>query len=221
MLLEIGERYYVMDMGCSVIEDLVTRNIRVEDIKSIFVTHMHGDHTDGLVHFVDLCSWYYKNADPEIYLPIEVEKAKEGLGAWLRCNGITLRDMRFSEVKEGLVFDDGVLKVTAYKTMHTANSYAYLAEAEGKRVLFTGDLSPKAPEDFPISVLEEPVELIICEAAHVSPLALLPVFEGNSNIKRICFNHYSDRLLPRILEVKKALTDIKVTRAQDGTEIIL
>ena len=70
MLLEIGERYYVMDMGCSVIEDLVTRNIRVEDIKSIFVTHMHGDHTDGLVHFVDLCSWYYKNADPEIYLPI-------------------------------------------------------------------------------------------------------------------------------------------------------
>lgn len=50
---------------------LRTRGIEVEDIKGIFITHMHGDHTNGLISFVDLISWYFKTAGPR-NLPAEL-----------------------------------------------------------------------------------------------------------------------------------------------------
>lgn len=68
-LIETNGRYYFIDMGVNAIDALRTRGIDVEDVKGIFITHMHGDHTNGLVSFVDLISWYFKTADPEICLP--------------------------------------------------------------------------------------------------------------------------------------------------------
>ena len=68
-LIETNGRYYFIDMGVNAIDALRTRGIEVEDVKGIFITHMHGDHTNGLISFVDLISWYFKTADPEICLP--------------------------------------------------------------------------------------------------------------------------------------------------------
>ena len=56
-LVEIGERLYLVDMGPQVDEDLVFRGLPMEGVRAIFVTHMHGDHTYGLVSF--LCFLYY------------------------------------------------------------------------------------------------------------------------------------------------------------------
>ena len=52
-------------MGVNAIDALRTRGIEVEDVKGIFITHVHGDHTNGLISFVDLISWYFKTADPK------------------------------------------------------------------------------------------------------------------------------------------------------------
>ena len=67
-MIETKGRYYFVDMGFCAIDDLVTRGIPVEAVKAIFVTHHHGDHTDGLLPFIDLITWYYKKADPLVYL---------------------------------------------------------------------------------------------------------------------------------------------------------
>ena len=133
-----------------------------------------------------------------------------------------MRDFEFHQVREGALYDDGTLRVTAYRTFHIAESYCYLIEAEGKRVFFSGDMCHKGPQnDFPTSILEKPIDLAICEAAHFRATEYLPIFKGQSNLKKLCFNHYSERHLASIPEMKELLSEIPVIRAFDGLEIIV
>ncbi len=221
-LIEVGENRYFVDMGTQSIEQLITRNIPVESVKAVFVTHMHGDHNNGLISFLDLCSWAYRETDPEIFLPGDTERARAAIAAWLGCNGTKLRPFEFRHVEEGKVFDDGILRVTAYRTAHIDFSYAYLIEAEGKRVLFSGDLSHHPAADFPYAVLDSPLDLAICESAHFAATEYIPILGESGNVKRLCFNHYSSRFLSSVLEAKAILSEkFEVILATDGSEVLL
>ena len=213
MLLEVRENCYFIDMGTPAIDGLTKRGISTDRVKSVFVTHMHGDHTNGLIPFVDLLNWYYQTSNGSIYLPSE--EAGSAISGWLACNGeAALREgITFHTLKEGPVFDDGLLKVTAVKTQHTADSHAFLVQAEGKNLLFTGDLaSPK--KDFPQVVLEYPMDLIVCEGAHFSAMEYLPIFE-KCGAKRYCITHYAPWNFPNMLELQKALPKEQLVFATD------
>ena len=112
IMLEVGDNVYFIDMGTSAIDALRTRGIDIDKVKGVFVTHMHGDHTNGLIQFVDLITWYFKTPDPVICLP--VPEAAKVIDAWLEVtlNGAK-KDIQYRETQSGVVFDDGVLKVTA------------------------------------------------------------------------------------------------------------
>lgn len=204
ILIEIGENAYFIDMGTPAIDALRTRGISIDAVKGIFITHMHGDHTNGLIQFIDLVTWYFKTPDPVICLPDL--KAADVIESWLKTNLIEdLKTFQYRETKPGVVFDDGLLKVTAIATQHCKNSYAYLVEAEGKAVLFTGDL--KRPGiDFPAIAREMPLDLVICESAHFPAMEYLPVFE-QCDIRKVCVTHYSDTFLSSVLELKKTLLE--------------
>lgn len=157
-----------------------------------------------------------------IFLPEPFGDTVVTLTGWLKCNGVSTRPFRFAPVTDGELYRDESICVRAYRTRHTDSSYAYLLEAEGKRVLFSGDLSRNGPqEDFPVSVLEQPLELAVCESAHFPATAYLPIFEGQRSLKQLCFTHYSDRYLSSVLEMTDALPGVTVFRAADGTEIAL
>lgn len=223
-LIEVGENRYFIDMGTMSAEGLRNRGIPIESVKAIFLTHMHGDHTDGLIHFIDICSWKFLDANPKVYFPCDPEKAREAIFGWIALTGSKMRPFEFFEICEGNFYDDGIIKITAFKTLHTTTSpsYAFLVEAEGKRVLFSGDLCTRGPkEDFPLSVLEKPLDLAICEAAHFKATDYMPLFEGNENLKALCFNHYSDRFLESVIEMTRLLPNIPVTRATDDMIISL
>ena len=216
-MIEVEDRRYFIDMGTQVIEDVRRRHIPEESIKGVFITHMHGDHTNGLVSFVDLISWYFKTCYPRIILPEKM--AIEVLKAWLMVNHNHLReDIEFQVTQEGMIYNDGVLKVTAFKTKHIDPSYAYLVEAEGKRVLFTGDL--KGPQiDFPLAALKDPVDLVIAEAAHFSPVEYLPIMK-EQEIGRWIINHYQPRKVPEVWTLKQQ-AQIPVELAMDEMEVNL
>ncbi len=221
-MIEVGERRYFIDMGTQSIEQMITRNMPIDSVKAMFFTHMHGDHTNGLVSFVDLGSWYFKTIDPAIYLPEPVDEAVAALTAWLKVTGTPIRPFRFFPVQEGPLYEDEAIKVTAFRTKHNQMSHAFLIEAEGKRVLFTGDLSHKGPaDDFPLSVLDQPLDLAICEVAHFTADKYLPLLQGKENLKMVCFNHYSHFMQESMYGTIKALTPIPAIMAADGTEIQL
>ncbi len=220
-LVEAGGKRILIDIGCNAANELITRGMSVESIDAIFITHMHGDHTNGLIPFLDICSWKFKTADPEIYLPADVQKVYDSANVWTSLNGVALREFRMKEIHEGVIYDDGQIKITAFATKHIAVSYAFLIEADGKRALFSGDLCHKGPEhDFPLCVLDAPLDIAICEAAHFEATKYLPLFEGKDNLKKLCLSHYSPRRTKSVYEVRDT-ADFPVVIAFDGTEIQL
>ena len=216
-MIEVEDRRYMIDMGTQAIEDLRRRHIPIESVKGVFITHMHGDHTNGLISFVDLLSWYFKTAYPRIVMPEQV--GIDVLKAWLMVNHVTPReDLEFQVTQEGMVYNDGVLKVTAIRTQHIDPSYAYLVEAEGRKVLFTGDL--KDPEiDFPREAVQEPVHLVIAESAHFSPLKYLTILY-ESQIDRLIINHYQPKMVPDAWKLMDRV-NVPVELAMDQMEIEL
>lgn len=216
-MIEVSGRYYFVDMGCPAIDDLVTRGIPVDAVKAIFITHHHGDHTDGLLSMIGLCTWYFKTADPEVYLS-QIEQA-DALRTWLNSTTTTPQRPAYFEVKSGQIYDDGFLKVTAIPTQHCDRSYAYLLEAEGKSVLFTGDLG-HPDRDFPEIIKGRTTDLVVCEGAHFPVVDYLPHF-AQCDIRKVCVNHYAPWNIPHIQQLAKDMGDVPVTMVNDGTEVTL
>jgi ribonuclease BN (tRNA processing enzyme) len=132
-------------------------------------------------------------------------------------------DMRVA--KEGLIYEDENVKVTYFRTKHIEPrpSYSILIEAEGKKVLFTGDMSQwLAKEDFPKYALENETDLVVCEMAHFTPEQIKP-YVDRLKTKHLCFNHvYPFDKFDAINDMDKSGSyDFPITIAHDDDEIIL
>lgn len=190
-ILEVAGCYYLIDLGTNVTEELRRRGIPMEAVKLAICTHPHGDHTDGLIQFADLMNWYFKQADPQILLPDE--RLTEPLKTWITVNGNgnpPRENLRIGAFGAGMAYKDEHLRLTAIPTQHCVNSHAFLIEAEGKRILFTGDLRHPAV-DFPQIAFETPLDLLVCELAHFSPDDCVPVFD-KTKAKRILHSHINE-----------------------------
>lgn len=227
ILIEAGKSRYFIDMGAQANEALADRGIRPEEIRACFVTHMHGDHTNGLISFIDLCSWFYKDANPKFYLPGDTCRAANAIGEWISCLGYDMRSFEFGHVDDGFEYCDEDIKLVAYRNGHMAQSFSYVLEAEGKRVFFSGDLgtpqslgNPLA--DIPLGEFDKGFDLAVLELAHFDATEkYYPLLKDRTNIKTVCINHYSNYFLGSAFDLIKKLPDQEVVFATDGLEINL
>lgn len=218
-IVETDGSFYIVDMGTQTIEDLRRKGIPPEAVRLVICTHPHGDHTDGLFSFLDLINWYYKEADPLILLP--EERMIPPLLEWtsISSNGNPPRDgLRLQPYKAGTAYEDEKLRVTAIPTKHCENSYALLLEAEGKKVLFTGDLC-RPDVDFPEIAFREELDLIVCELAHFSPDECVAAFD-KTKAKRVVHTHiYEKRWGEALARLLAAPHPYLYGAARDGDEL--
>lgn len=222
MLLTVGENRYVVDAGYPLVTALKPLHIEPREIRGVFLTHMHGDHANGLIELVDLLTWQFKDARPSIFVP-EIA-ARDAIRGWLNVThgGKGLENMpEISEVAEGPFFDDGVLRMTAISNDHlpTRPSYSYLAEAEGKRVVFSGDLGFEAYSDFPKAAFETENDLIVTEAAHCRLTDAREVF-SRMRTRRLVVSHVVPWNEPEVARLRP-LVPYPVTLAYDGMSLTI
>lgn len=217
--VELGENRYFFDMGTAAIEKLRDIEADIGSVKGIFVSHYHGDHMNGLVSFVDLISWYkpFFVADPQILLPTQA--CIDALSVWRAAIGTPVRELRFGVIQDGLIYDDGLLRVTAIPTQHCPFSHAFLIEAEGKRVLYTGDLSASLA-DFPQAAVDAGLDLLICEGAHFSPVGYIPLLQGRA-VGRVLWTHHAPRNMPDFPAFRDGIAPIPVEASYDGYTLTL
>lgn len=177
-LVQVGEKYYLIDAGAPVLTLLKNHDIPLKNVAGVFITHSHHDHYLGLVTLTQQINEFQQFS--EVSFPVFVPDEEDyramfqflfgssdfhGRLTYQIYGGLTDpygdRDRRVSAV----IFDDGNLKVTAIPVDHYKNAHAFLLEAEGKRVVFTGDLARDMP-DYPAVVTESDVDLVVTEGAH-------------------------------------------------------
>lgn len=180
---------FILDLGAPTEYLLKQKGFEMDKVKGIFITHMHADHVEALTSVTKYFSVYNTDAEADLFLP--ESEAVQPYKAWISCMHINVPDrLRVNVVKEGVIYDKYGLRVTAIRTEHFSNeipSYAYFFEADGKRVLFTGDLAYDY-HDYPKILYTENFDLVVAELTHLSADKLWNIFDGTKT-KMMIFSH--------------------------------
>ncbi len=193
-MIETGGCIYYIDAGAPVYPLTLKDGRSVKHVRALFNTHFHRDHIAGAPELLESIDWFERECSLKVFLP--EENGKQGLIGFLSAmNGKPFTNDRidFRVYTSGTIYSDENITVTAFPTKHIAYqnrpSYAFLLQAEGKRVLFTGDLSVRLEgQDFPAVAWEAENELIVCEMAHFTPEQALPYLE-KCRTKQLAFTH--------------------------------
>ena len=193
MMIETGESIYFVDVGAPVINEMLRMEKPFKNIKAVFVTHTHNDHMSAVIDMVDYITVTETGASIDFYLPEgNVIDAIKHYISITSCE-VNEKDARMHVYDEDFVYEDENIRLTPFKTGHLKYrgrpSYGFVLECEGKRVVFSGDLSYLLQEeDFPEAATEQESDVFICELAHFDFEALRPHIE-KCRTKALYFNH--------------------------------
>ena len=225
-MVEIEERVYLVDAGAPVV-DLVMRNGRdISDVRAVFTTHVHSDHTAGLFQLCDLINWYYRSHSIDIFIPEQafIDALKNLILASTPPRPIDESRIHFKLTDESVTYEDEGVRVSFIRTLHMCEphkSYAILIESEGKKVLFSGDLSHLLEaNDVPSVLFEEEIDAFVCEMAHFGTAELLPYLE-RARVKDVYITHvYPDEKYADIEKMAKLLS-VKVHTPKDRDVVLV
>ncbi len=206
-MLEIGGYYYFIDAGADIAQYIVDNGIDRSKIRALFVTHRHGDHFWGCFRLLSCISEFtleWGNTQLDVVLP----EAR----AIHMCHTLLLGDstlinydrLHFYDLNTKPYYEDENIKLTAVPTEHTngrLKAWAFIVEAEGKKLLFTGDMHARL-HDFPEAALgDEQFDFILCEYAHSRAEFMEPMLP-RINTKKLYFNHLGVGKEARIAEIE-------------------
>ncbi len=134
---------WLFDCGEGTQNQILYTSIKLNKIKKIFITHMHGDHIFGLIGLLTSRSMCNSNNLLEIYGSKGIKKfVKLNLKLTNCCINFPLK---IFEIKEGKLFNDGNYKVSCFLLNHTLECYGFyikqcnkLGHLNVKKLIFDG-----------------------------------------------------------------------------------
>lgn len=223
-LVEASDCSYIIDAGGPVEALLINHDKRLEDIRGIFITHMHADHIGNLSSLTEPFMRFHYNDKARCFIP-----EKEGLEAyiaWKKALHIDVEKMqemiRFAVTHEGVIYEENGMKVTAIPTLHLLHgkypAFAYMLEHGGKRVLFTGDMDGGFPE-YESIIADREYDLVVCEMAHSKLTDVWEKLAGTKTKKMIITHTWP----PCLVDYERIFENIPfdIQLAQDGQCVIV
>ena len=207
ILVETGDSFFFIDAGAPIADVIQRRGLDMNKFKGIFTTHAHGDHTAGVFQITDLMNWYFKSTSADFVLadPEQIEALKSLINISCNKSGIDGSRIRFGLAQEGVVYDDGKIRVEYILNQHmtTSPSYSILVSVGEKKVLFSGDFSNGLKAcDLPVKVLNDRVDAFVCELAHFSLENLMPYIE-DADLGKLFITHvYPDSKYADVESIK-------------------
>ena len=223
-MIEIGDNIYFIDAGAPVVDKLLRMEKNLNNVKAFFITHSHGDHTNGLFNICHLFNWYFTKTSMDLFLTEERFKTafKEMLACMNTGRPLCEDRIRLHIASTGVVFEDENIRVTYFPTSHMSEfgllSYGILIEAEGRRILFSGDCSYLlGAYDLPPMLESLPVDLFICELAHFGINECGEYIE-RSLADKVVMTHVLESNMDGLLEYART-SKKSIVAAYDGMEI--
>jgi ribonuclease Z len=151
-----GDQWFVVDAGRGATMRIAATDLQYAKLRGVFLTHLHSDHTAGLPDLFNT-SWQFgrKTVPLELYGPPGTKKLANAMLQFFAEDIHLRRDVlekhpaagatiRTHIVREGVVYDDGKVKVTAFAVDHrpVEHTFGYRFESEGRTVVVSGDTRP-------------------------------------------------------------------------------
>jgi ribonuclease BN (tRNA processing enzyme) len=136
---------FLIDCGTSTLIGMRRLGLEPNDIDTVFVTHLHGDHFGGLPWLFIDGHYVSKRRRPLVVAGPRGIEARYRTAAEALYPGVTTNapgfDLVFHEYEEEKPLDVGGVTVTPFEVQHPSGAppYALRLALEGKVVAFTGD----------------------------------------------------------------------------------
>jgi ribonuclease Z len=157
----VGGNAYLVDCGPGVVRRAAAaekngiKALAVKNLKIVFITHLHSDHTLGYPDLI-FSPWVLDRAEPlEAYGPRGLKHMTDHIEkAWsedihLRLRGLeeanaTGYKVNVHEIQPGVVYRDANVTVTAFPVKHGSWKYAfgYRFDTKDRRIVISGDTAP-------------------------------------------------------------------------------
>lgn len=151
----VGDRVFLVDAGVGVERRLAAAGLPTDGVSAVFITHLHSDHVLGLADLI-FTSWVMGRTRPfPVYGPHGLAEMTQHLYAafsqdiQIRTDGLEheSRDgyrVAVREIRPGVVYDSGGVRVTAFRVNHGEwrEAYGYRFDAFGRSIVISGDTRP-------------------------------------------------------------------------------
>ena len=155
-VLIVDDTPYVVDCGSGTLQRLAQARVKEpialahEKLTTLFITHLHPDHTLGLADFI-ISEWVKRRRDPlKIYGPTGIAKMAHGLLDLYhigieqhRIGGPSILDpivLDVMEHTEGIIYRDPLVEVEAFGVDHAGlETYGLKFVTPDKTVVFSAD----------------------------------------------------------------------------------
>ncbi|WP_019505673.1 ribonuclease Z [Pleurocapsa sp. PCC 7319] len=128
---------WLLDCGEGTQHQLQRSDIKSSQIRRIFVTHMHGDHTFGLMGLIASCGLAGSGQPIDIYGP---EGLKEYLQTTAKYSYINFGSrLNIHTVKPGLVYEDNEFSVSCQLLKHRVPAHGYRIVEKNRPGMFNLD----------------------------------------------------------------------------------
>jgi len=232
--IECKEKLYWFDAGegCSYTAHLMGLDLLA--VSKVIISHTHMDHVGGLGNLM----WNIRKltfvqhrttrfGDIDLYIP-NLETWEGIHKVLINTEGGFNTDFSIHPqlVKDGLLFDDHTLSVTAYHNHHLQNkdntdpwlSYTYRIVCEGKRIVYSGDVRNYSDMD---EAIGDGCDALIVETGHFSIDAVYD-YACKKNIGTVFFTHCGREFLHQPAQAAnkvKTLFGDKAVVCEDGMTI--
>ncbi len=201
ILLHTEGARILLDAGEPCTYSLLSRGFALDDLDAVWITHAHCDHTAGLLMLLQASKLRRRSRALPLGLPAHLV---EPLRAWLRASLLPVEYLRFPlEIftwKAGEPVEFQGASVLPRHTSHldryqdelqdkSLEAFSFDIRVEGKRIVYTGDIGGAKDLE---PLLAEPVDLLICELAHLSLAELLAVL-ATAKVGTLCLTHIVER----------------------------
>jgi ribonuclease Z len=150
-LIDVDGRKFLFDVGRGALQNIYLSRIHPNEVTKVFLTHLHNDHFEGLPSLW-ITPWFMfaRKQKIEVWGPPGTAEMVQGMRHMLnhdierRSNPVFRRedlDVKTTEVGEGVVYDEGGIKITAFPVEHVDGNpaFGYRLDAGNRSVLISGD----------------------------------------------------------------------------------